>query len=226
MGYLITRRLVCLGFGLFMSGAVFAMPAQASESDPQKFLSTLAREATTLLSDDGMDQAERAAAFRGLLRRGFDVAAVSRFVLGRYWRRASEPERIEFSQLFEDYIVANYGRRLGSKLDNALKITGHRADGPKGAIVHSQFGPKNGLKNGTIIKLDWRLRRRATGWRVVDIMVEGVSMALAQRSEFATVIRSTGGQVAGLLVKLRKKTQTLALYDRESNPTKAKIRTQ
>ena len=62
MGYQITHRLVCLGFGLFMSGTAFAMPAQASESDPQKFLSTLAREATTLLSDDGLDRAERAAA--------------------------------------------------------------------------------------------------------------------------------------------------------------------
>lgn len=235
MGYRITRRLVCLGLGFFMSAAAaVAMPAQASESDPRNFLTALVREATTLLSDDGLDRTERAAAFRNLLRRDFDVAAVSRFVLGRYWRRASSPERAEFTQLFEDYIVAIYGRRLGGNLDNALKITGHRPDGPKGAIVHSEFGPNNdgsnvsnnGVKNGIIIKLEWRLRRRAEGWRVVDIMVEGVSMALAQRSEFATVIRGTGGKVAGLLAKLRKKTQMLALHDRNSKPTKTKISTQ
>ena len=136
--------------------------------------------------------------------------------------------------MFEDYIVAIYGRRLGGNLDNASKITGHRPDRPKGAIVHSEFGPNNVgsnvsnncVKNGIIIKLEWRLRRWAEGWRVVDIMVEGVSMALAQRSEFATVIRGTGGKVAGLLAKLRKKSQMLAFHDRNSRPTKTKISTQ
>ena len=201
------------------------MPARAADGDPQIFLSALAQDAATVLRDDGLNQATRAAAFRIILRRGFDVPAVSRFVLGRYWRRASHEQRTEFTQLFEDYLVAIYGRRLGSQLDNALNVTGHRADGESGAIVHSEFS----APNGPVIALDWRLKQRPEGWCVIDIMVEGVSMALAQRSEFTTVIRNSGGLVSGLLEKLRKKTQTLVLNQINSeklSPTNAAVSSQ
>jgi phospholipid transport system substrate-binding protein len=79
--------------------------------------------------------------------------------------------------------------------------------------VHSKIS----TGKGPVIKVDWRLRRHAEGWRVVDIMVEGVSLALAQRAEFAAVIRGSGGRVSGLLAKLRKKTQTLALVSQPEN---------
>ncbi|MBT4488037.1 MAG: ABC transporter substrate-binding protein [Rhodospirillaceae bacterium] len=226
MGLQITRRLACLCFGLATVGAAFALPARAAETDPEKFLGALAHEAVTVLRRDDLEPASRAQEFRKLLRRGFDLPAVSRFVLGRYWRRASELERDEFTQLFEDYVVAIYGRRLGHHVGAELRVIGHRSDGENGAIVHSEIAPGK----GSVIKLDWRLRQRINGWRVVDIMVEGVSLALAQRSEFATVIRSNGGQVSGLLEKLRKKTQMLALNqgDHTGNPrpTNATISTQ
>ena len=59
--------------------------------------------------------------------------------------------------------------------------------------------------------LDWRLKRRDGGWRVVDILVEGVSLTLAQRAEFTSVIRRGGGRISGLLLKMRNKTRTLAM---------------
>ena len=62
----------------------YSVPARAADGDPQIFLSALAQGAATVLRDDGLNQATRTAAFRIILRRGFDVPAVSRFVLGRY----------------------------------------------------------------------------------------------------------------------------------------------
>ncbi len=57
-------------------------------------------------------------------------------------------------------------------------------------------------------------------------MVEGVSLAMAQRSEFTSVIRSSGGQISGLLAKLRKKNQTLALNHDDVSPASASVSTQ
>ena len=211
MGLQITRRLACLCFGLATVGAAFALPARAAETDPEKFLGALAHEAVTVLRRDDLEPASRAQEFRKLLRRGFDLPAVSRFVLGRYWRRASELERDEFTQLFEDYVVAIYGRRLGHYVNHGLQFTGQRLSGAngdiEGAVVHSRID----LGNGPGVKLDWRLIRHEDGWQVIDILVEGVSLAMAQRSEFASVIRGGGGRVSGLLGKLRKKTQMLAM---------------
>lgn len=207
MGKTLIHRLTCLCLGITVASAAFVLPARAAGGDPADFIRALASEAVAVLSDDRLDPAGRSHAFRLLLRRGFDLPAVSRFVLGRHWHRANAGEREDFTQLFEDYVVATYGRRLGQQSRQVLTVNGQRADGVNGAIVHSQIVPDN----GPAVKLDWRLKLREKGWRVVDIMVEGVSLAIAQRSEFSSVIRMNGGQVAVLLAKLRQKTQTLAL---------------
>ncbi|MBT3491504.1 MAG: ABC transporter substrate-binding protein [Rhodospirillaceae bacterium] len=222
MGKQFTRRLACLCLGVVITGAAFMLPAQAAETDPQKFLRGLAADMHVVLTDDDLTSASRAHAFRQLLRRDFDLPAVGRFVLGRYWRRANEAEQSEFVRLFEDYIVAIYGRRLGNYGSGGLTVTGHRTDGNNGAVVHSKIEPHN----APVILLDWRLKLRESGWRVVDIMVEGVSLALAQRAEFTSVIRSSGGKVSGLLVKLRKKTQTVALSNDAISPASGAVRTQ
>lgn len=207
MGMQFTRRLACFCLGIAMTGATFALPARAAEPDATEFLRTFANDAVTVLGDDSLDRTSRAHAFRQLLRRGFDLPAVSRFVLGRYWRQADSAQRDEFTRLFEDYMVATYSSRFADQRGNTLTVTSQNADSPDKAIVHSNIE----RQNGPAISLDWRLVRRDGAWRVVDIMVEGVSLALAQRSEFASVIRNGGGKVSGLISKLRQKSQTLAM---------------
>ena len=56
------------------------------------------------------------------------------------------------------------------------------------------------------VRVDWRVRRTGGAYRIVDVTVEGVSLAITQRDEFAAVIRSNGGQVEGLLSALREET--------------------
>ena len=65
--------------------------------------------------------------------RDFDVPGIARFVLGPYWRVASEPEKQEFRRLFEDYIVRVYSERFAQYRGEALRVTGSRSD-PEGAI--------------------------------------------------------------------------------------------
>ncbi len=220
MGKQFTRRLACLCLGLVITSTAFALPARAAETDPRKFLRALAADVHAVLTDDNLTPPNRAHAFRQLLRRDFDLPVVSRFVLGRYWRQANNAQREEFVQLFEDYLVKVYGRRLGNYGSAGLTVTGHRSISSKGVVVSSKIEPHNAPS----ILLDWRLRLRDGGWRVVDIMVEGVSLAMAQRSEFTSVIRSSGGKVSGLLAKLRKKTQTVALN--QGNISPASVSTQ
>ena len=112
--------------------------------------------------------------------------------------RANEVEREEFEQLFEDYLVAIYGGRMGNYGSSGFRVTGQRASGADGAIVRSRIESPD----GPTIMLAWRLKRRGDDWRVLDIMVEGVSLAMVQRSEFTSVIRSSGGRVSGLLARI------------------------
>jgi phospholipid transport system substrate-binding protein len=172
--------------------------------DPAAFLTGFSGQAIEVLADRQMNDAQREVAFRRLFTAGFDIDMISRFVLGRYWRGASEPQRREYRQLFEDFIVATYARRLGGYSGEADFVVGPvRERSEKRAIVGSEIRPAEGPP----IVVEWRLRRKGDDWRIVDIMIEGISMAITQRSEFYAVINNSGGGVEGLLQRLREKTQ-------------------
>ncbi len=179
-------------------------PATAAEAgDPAAFVRHFSEQAIAILADEGLAGGRRDQAFRGLLTTGFDVETIGRFVLGRYWRKATEAERAEYGRLFEDLIVASYSRQLLSYAGADLKVEGVRQRNENSVLVTSHF-----LRTeGEPIRLDWRLLRRGDAWRIVDVVVEGMSMALSQRSEFKAVIRGNGGRVEALLEKLREKTR-------------------
>ncbi len=197
-----TRGLAIVGvIALVALGA--PRPAVATElSDPAIFVREFSAQAIGVLADRNLSGERREQAFRELLTAGFDVKAISRFVLGRYWRKTTEAEREEFMGLFEDLIVATYSRRFSDYSGQTLEVAAIRVENEKRAAVASRI-----LRQaGEPIQIDWRLRRRGDSWRIVDVVVEGMSMVLSQRSEYAAVIKSDGGKIHGLLAKLREKT--------------------
>lgn len=199
----ILGRLAIILFGIAVLAASPGRGHAAGTEDASAFLASLTDRAFAQLSDESLSMPERRQRFRVLFRDNFDVPAIGRFVLGRYWRKATEAERAEYGRLFEDLIVATYSRQLSSYAGETLKVEGVRQQDGKSALVASRF-----LRAvGEPIQLDWRLLRRGDTWRIVDVVVEGMSMALSQRSEFKAVIRGNGGRVEALLEKLREKTR-------------------
>ncbi len=201
LGTVALAALVGLGVGL---GA--PRPAAAAGSgDPAVFVREFSAQAIGVLADHGLSGAHRQQAFRELLTAGFDVRAISRFVLGRYWRKATEAERAEFTGLFEDLIVATYSKKFSDYSGQTLRVEAIREESERTAAVTSRILGQTGEP----IRIDWRLLRRGGSWRIVDVVVEGMSMVLSQRSEYAAVIKAGGGRIEGLLVKLRAKTARL-----------------
>ncbi|MFY0022468.1 ABC transporter substrate-binding protein, partial [Acinetobacter baumannii] len=79
---------------LLALGVGFAAPAMAASPQAATgFIKTLGAEAISVLADKSKTQADREAAFRTLFTQSFDIDAISQFVLGRYWRTATEAQR-------------------------------------------------------------------------------------------------------------------------------------
>lgn len=175
----------------------------AESGDPVSFVRGFSDEAIALLADRSLSNGQRDLEFRRLLERNFDLKRIGRFVLGKHWRRASQDERAEYHRLFGDFVIATYAARLGPYSGETLEVGDVRRAGERGVTVTSRILPPQGAP----IRLDWRLRRTGSdGWQIVDIVVEGVSLALTQRSEFDSVIQRSGGTIDGLLQVLRDKT--------------------
>ena len=206
MATLLRTAAVRLYFAVGILWLALAGAAQAEPGEAGQFVRGLADDAIAVLSDENLTGEAREQAFRDLLRRGFDAPAVGRFVLGRYWNTADEGEREEFLQAFEDYVIATYARRLGRYGGEQLVIAGERPESNCNAIVVSRIE----LPDGPPIRVDWRLHQRDGSWRIIDIVVEQVSLLIAQRSEFASVIRANRGDVSALSKLLRQKVTQLA----------------
>jgi len=195
------RSFLTAGFVVLAGALAPAIPGAAA-ADPAAMISNLGSQALQVLGKDAT-QSQRVARFRDLLREDFDVPGIARFVLGRYWNTATEEQRAEFTKLFEDYIAVAYATRLAEYTGETFKVIGSRPEAD-GAIVSSQILRPAGAAP---VKVDWRVTGRN---KISDVSVDGISMAVTQRSEFASVIQHNGGQVQGLIAMLRDKTMGAA----------------
>ncbi|MCC7275171.1 MAG: ABC transporter substrate-binding protein [Alphaproteobacteria bacterium] len=173
--------------------------ATAAAQTPRALIETLGDKAIKSLTGN-VPRAEREQRFQTLLRDGFDVEAIGRFTLGRYWRQATPEQQAEYLKLFERFIVQAYAARFAEYTGEQFRVTGERPDGDV-VLVQSEI-----FKAGAPpTKVEWRVAHNSAP-KIVDVVVEGVSMAVTQRSEFAAVIQRSGGSVDGLLAALRSKT--------------------
>ncbi len=174
---------------------------RAASATPEAFVQSLADEALTLLQRPELGRADREAAFRQLFRKGFDIDRIARFALGRYWRKATAAERRDYRAVFEVFVVKTYSGRLSLYSGETFKVTGAAKKGKKDTLVESVVV----RPTGPGVRVDWRVRGNPGGYRVIDVAIEGVSMLVTQRSEFATVIRNGGGRVDSLIAALRER---------------------
>jgi phospholipid transport system substrate-binding protein len=176
------------------------------EHNAQTFIETISDKAINLLTSKDLPKAKRVANFRELFIEHFAVKGIGRWVLGRYWKRASEVEKEEYLGLFEDLMVVSYVDRFTKYTSNGLKIVKTISKRANTATVYSQI-----IQPGasSAIRVNWRVGSRDDETKVVDVVVEGTSLSNTLRSEFSSVIRRNGGSVSGLLAVLHKKTAAL-----------------
>jgi len=198
------RRSLLTTAVFLIAGAAAVSPAEA-RIDPAAFVNNLGRQLQVVVENPSSEA--RRAEFRRMLHKDFDVHRLSWFVLGRFSRIMTPPERQEFLELFEYYVVATYSDRLSEYVGDggAPRVTGSRLE-PDGAIVASQFSGRSG-----VIRIDWRLRNHHHSYKVTDIIIDGLSMAANGRSEIEGVAERNGGQPQAILAVMRQEVANVAL---------------
>lgn len=193
---------------LSLGVALASLPlgAETLENGAQKFVETLAARAVDTLTTPDIPRAERIKRFRQLFNENFAVEAIGRWILGRYWKSATAAERAEYMALFEDLMVVSYVDRFATYTNERLQITKSIAQNNRTATVYSEIVQPHSTDR---IRVDWRVGSKEGLFKVVDVVVEGASMSNTMRSDFGSIVRQRGGNVAGLIEALREKTATL-----------------
>lgn len=184
----------------FLALPLALSPAQASEG-AEGFLRSFGQQAIEQLADESVPYQEREARFKSLLDQGFDLEAISRFVIAREWRGAAESDREAFIQVFKDYLAQRFLPLFEGYADTDFVTNGARQDQDNAALSWVRVVFRD--NRGQPVQTDWRVREVEGGFRILDVRAEGASMALTLREEYAAVMRQQGG-LSGLVERLRE----------------------
>ncbi len=172
--------------------------AAPSAESARALIEEVSAEVLTILSDQSRGNRQKFDDLVVLLEEPIDLDLVARLILGRYWRTTDDGQRQQYLQLFREYALANLASKLHLYRGQSFEVTGAKVVSDQDALVTSRI-----LSDGEPpLQVDWRLRQRSDGGLVtIDLIVEGVSLIVTLRSEFASVIERQGFD--GLLAELR-----------------------
>jgi phospholipid transport system substrate-binding protein len=185
---MIQRFLLLSAFVLFSSIIGDTSRSLGATNDPASIIGDLGGRAISVLQNRDTAAAKQEQ-FRQLFRQYFDVEACARSALGTYWRTATTLQRQEFAELYEDYVVASYSTALRALGGASFEVLGSHSD-REGVIVSSRVQINGG---GAPITIDWRLNPTNHGYKVTDVIVNGISTASTQHSDLISFIQRHNG---------------------------------
>ncbi len=199
-------RLACaLVIAAFTVAGWTAPEVQAAPADAKSFVAHIGEKAVRELTPTDISDAERVKRMRALLVEVFDVNAISKFVLGIYWRRTTEDQRAEFLKLYKTVVSHSYAGLFKKYSGETFEVIRQVSVAGGGSIVYGRIK----RMNGPPVAVELQVVKKSGTYKAVDIKIEGVSMPLTHRKEYSSVIRRNRGNVAGLLSVLRKKASIL-----------------
>lgn len=173
--------------------------AAAADQGAQDFIAKMGDRGINFLGNQSMSMDAKKAEFSQLLTESFDMNTIGRFSLGANWKAATPAQQQEYLKLFKQMIIKVYSKRFSDYKGQKFEVRSSRKEA-KDSMVTSYIIPTSGPE----VRVDWRVRNKGGSYKVVDIIVEGVSMAQTQRADFSSVIQNGGGKVEALLEHMRK----------------------
>ncbi len=196
----VTRRLA-LGLLALPALAPLGFPARGQTMDTGRattFITTTGEELVAVLNSDA-PVARRRDQVAAILRRAVDVEGTGRFILGRWWRVATPEEQREYLRLFEETLIRNLAARFGDFQGVRFSVGRSQARSEDDVLVTTVVE----RPSSPTVTLDWRVAEVAGQPRIVDLVAEGASLRLTQRSEYSSVITRNGNRVSALLDAMR-----------------------
>jgi phospholipid transport system substrate-binding protein len=176
-------------FALVLLWGSLSAPAHAaSTKDVEKFIDSLGNRVLELLQDKSISDAQKEAQLRTIFRDNVDTDWIGKFVLGKYWREAKPEQQTRYLSLYRDFLIESYTGRFKEYSGESFRITGSRAEGSDKFVLNTEIvRPKQAS-----VVVDYKVKTVTGGFKVYDIVVEGVSLITTQRSEFTSVVSRSG----------------------------------
>ena len=171
----------------------------SNHSSEEEFVKTFSEKAISILSNTEITEQEKSKEFTSIVMSSIDLNLISKFVLSKTWKNATDDQKERYLKTFKTYFVNSYANKLNQYSGEKVQIIGSEVKG-KYTIVESNI-----VREGTDtlqINLKWRILNRDGDIKIIDLNIEGISLIIAQREEFQSFLANNNSDLDQLITKL------------------------
>ncbi len=188
-----------LGILLLFSGSA---NAEIDAAKAEAFVKDVTTEGIEQIINANIPQAEKDARFAKLFNKALDLDFIGQFVLGRNWRTATPAQREEFIKVYRQLNISTWSKRFDEFKGREFIFKGTSPSNSAGQVFVNSVVP---MDQGEPAKVVWRVREKGGQYKIVDIIIENVSLAITARNEYTAFIKNNPGGVDALIANLKTK---------------------
>ncbi len=178
--------------------------ASVNNLEAENFVKEITNEGLTEIINSNVSQKEKDERFAKLFNQALDLKYIGQFVLGRYWRTASPKQKEEFINIYRQLNVQTWSKRFDEFKGKEFIFEGTSPSNSANQIFVNSKVPMDEGKPATVI---WRVKQTGDKYKIVDIIIENVSLAITARSEYTSFIKNSPTGIDGLINNLKQKIQ-------------------
>lgn len=183
-------------------GIINCSLADINGKDAMSMVENLTKQGIEQIVNSTAPVEEKNRIFKKLFTENLDLDFIGKYVLGRYWRTATPQQKKEFINLYKEFNVKTWSKRFDEFKGKSFVFDGVTPATNKDQVFVNTSVP---MPEGEPVSVKWRVYNRKGELKVIDIIIENVSLAQTARNEYTSFIAKSPNGIEGLLENLRNK---------------------
>ena len=169
--------------------------------EPKDFVQSIVNQASEILTSN-YSKEEKIQKLKLIAKENVDIRGIGFYSLGSHRKSLSDDKKKEYIDIFEQYFLKSFSSRLAEYTDPKIEVNDQEKLNEKYTMVSSVL---LATKDKPEIKIDWRIvTKNPDKPLIIDVVIEGVSLAKVQKEEFNSTIQSNNGDINSLFLSLRE----------------------
>ena len=189
----ITKLILIFVLNLFFSLNAFSL-------EPKEFVQQTVNSAAKVLNQN-LSKESKVAKLKTIAKKTVDIEGIGFYSLGKHRKNISDQQRKEYLDIFTQYFLKSFSSRLAQYSDPKIKVESQKKLNEKYTMVSSVL---IATEDKPEVKIDWRVvTKNINQPLIIDVIIEGVSLAKVQKEEFNSIIQSNDGDINALFINLK-----------------------
>ena len=169
--------------------------------EPKEFVQSVANEASLILTKN-FTKEQKIEKLKSIAKKTVDFRGIGYYSLGAHRKNLSDDKKKEYLDIFKKYFLKSFSSRLAEYTDPKIRVDSQKKLNEKYTMVSSIL---LATEEKPEVKIDWRIvTKNPDKPLIIDVVIEGVSLAKVQKEEFNSVIQSNNGDINALLTSLKE----------------------